>query len=176
MNIFYLHSNPQQAVKYMYDKHIVKMILESAQILCTAHHETGSTAPYKPAYVNHPSTVWARTSKEHYMWLYTHFIALGDEYTKRYNRVHSTITKCADPLRHVPKNIPYAGFTPPPQCMPDQYKIPKATVLAYWNYYIKDKHRIATKSETPITQRWHNSYGQYIKPVPGIIEKLGETL
>ena len=62
MNIFYLHEDPATASTYMYDKHVVKMILESAQMLCTAHHHygNGDNVPYKKAHYNHPSSVWAR--------------------------------------------------------------------------------------------------------------------
>mgnify|MGYP003655908374 CR=1 FL=1 len=65
MNIFYLHKDPHEAAKLQYNKHVVKMILESAQMLCTAHHEVmgeDADVPYKRAHVNHPSTIWARRS------------------------------------------------------------------------------------------------------------------
>ena len=80
MNIFYLHEDPQKAAEYQYDKHVVKMILESAQMLCTAHHhyDNGDNVPYKKAHYNHPSTVWARANKPQYYWLYKHMIALGE--------------------------------------------------------------------------------------------------
>ena len=78
MNIFYLHQDPHEAAKLQYNKHVVKMILESAQMLCTAHHciMTGDAdVPYKMAHKNHPSTVWARRSANNYEWLYHHFVA-----------------------------------------------------------------------------------------------------
>ncbi len=58
MNIFYLHHNPYKAATFFYDKHKVKMILECAQMLCTAHHvhDNGDNVPYKKAHLNHPST------------------------------------------------------------------------------------------------------------------------
>ena len=92
MNIFYLHRDPVKAAVVQYNKHVVKMILESAQMLCTAHHCYGDAEqkyniPYRQAHLNHPSTIWARRSRTTYMWLYDHMIALGKEYTKRY--VHS---------------------------------------------------------------------------------------
>jgi len=144
MNIFYLDKDPNKAARLQYNKHVVKMILESAQMLCTAHHETypSDDIPYKKAHVNHPSTIWTRQSLQHYYWLYDHMMALGDEYTKRYGKTHLSITKCWDTLCHLPPNIPQEPFKQPPQCMPDEYK-DKCSVKAYWNYYIGEKHTVA---------------------------------
>ena len=99
MNIFYLDKDPKLAAIYQYNKHVVKMILESAQMLCTAHHCYGSAeqkanVPYKQAHLNHPSTVWARQSKSTYMWLYDHMMALGTDIMLDTVRQHLTITKC----------------------------------------------------------------------------------
>ncbi len=148
MNIFYLHRNPVAAAKVQYNKHVVKMILESAQMLCTAHHHygNGDNVPYRKAHYNHPSTKWVRESDEHYNWLFDHMVALGHEYTKRYGKTHLTINKCFLPLYRVPEGIPSNGFTPPPQCMPDEYK-DESTTKAYWNYYIGEKHTVASKGE-----------------------------
>ena len=149
MNIFYLHRDPKKAARYQYNKHVVKMILESAQMLCTAHHhyDENTDVPYKKAHYNHPSTKWVRQSDEHYDWLYNHMLELGNEYTKRYGREHLSITKCKWILWERPYGIPSNGFMQPPQAMPDEYKDP-CSVQAYWNYYIGDKFNIAHKDET----------------------------
>ena len=149
MNIFYLHRDPKKAARYQYNKHVVKMILESAQMLCTAHHhyDEDTDVPYKKAHYNHPSTKWVRQSDEHYDWLYNHMLELGNEYTKRYGKEHLSITKCNWVLWERPYGIPSNGFTQPPQAMPDEYKDP-CSVQAYWNYYIGDKFNIAHKDET----------------------------
>ena len=99
MNIFYLDKDPFKAAKLQYNKHVVKMILESAQMLCAAHHVLGNPedVPYKLAHKNHPSTIWVRENSLHYDWLYEHMIALGNEYTKRYGKKHLSITKCKIP-------------------------------------------------------------------------------
>ena len=158
MNIFYLDKCPVKAAKYQYNKHVVKMILESAQMLCTAHHCFGSAwqkenVPYKQAHLNHPSTVWTRRSKATYMWLYNHMMALGDEYKKRYNKEHLSITKCKECLSFSPYGISLGKFTQPPQCMPDEYK-DKCSIQAYWNYYIGEKHVVANpKTEKIYEQR-----------------------
>ena len=95
MNIFYLDKCPDKAARLQYNKHVVKMILESAQMLCTAHHHygNGDNVPYKKAHYNHPSTIWVRQNSIHYDWLYDHMMALGNEYTKRYNKIHLSIIK-----------------------------------------------------------------------------------
>ena len=151
MNIFYLHSDPKVAASYFYDKHKVKMILECAQMLCTAHIALGNEdVPYKKSHLNHPSSVWVRANNENYQWLYNHMLALGAEYTKRYKRTHLTITKCKDILAVAPLNIPTGSFNEPPQCMPDEYKVDNDSVSAYWNYYEQDKYKIANKNEQKI--------------------------
>jgi len=88
MNIFYLHHSPYIAAKVQYNKHVVKMILESAQMLCTAHHVYGNAeqklnVPYKQAHLNHPSTIWTRQCRANYRWLYLHMEppqAMPDQY------------------------------------------------------------------------------------------------
>ena len=152
MNIFYLDSDPVKAAQVQYNKHVVKMILESAQMLCTAHHHygNGDNVPYKKAHYNHPSTIWCRQNASQYMWLYDHMIALGKEYTKRYKKTHLTITKCAEVLKQLPPTIPETIFTEPPQCMPDQYKVIGDSLSAYWNYYEQEKQLIKGKNEQKI--------------------------
>ena len=154
MNIFYLDKDPNKAARLQYNKHVVKMILESAQMLCTAHHETypSDDIPYKKAHVNHPSTIWTRQSLQHYYWLYDHMMALGDEYTKRYNKKHLSIIKCAEILSDAPRGMRNKPFEQPPQCMPDEYK-DKCSVQAYWNYYIGEKHIVANKKTEKLYER-----------------------
>jgi hypothetical protein len=152
MNIFYLDEDPRKAAELQYNKHVVKMILETAQILCTAHHcVNGEDAdvPYKSTHKNHPSTRWARRSAENYTWLYRHFIALCGEYTRRYGRTHLSYTKCKDKVNMLPGGILETGLTEMPQCMPDEYK-DKCSVQAYWNYYIGEKHIVANKNKEKI--------------------------
>lgn len=159
MNIFYLHRCPVKAAKIQYNKHVVKMILESAQMLCTAHHHYAELleykadyVPYKKAHYNHPSTIWCRQNTEQYYWLYNHMIALSNEYTKRYGKEHLTITKCKKPLELCPFGMPKEEFTEPPQCMPDQYKVPGCSITAYWNYYEGEKYLVAGATEELITR------------------------
>jgi len=162
MNIFYLHSDPVEAAKLQYNKHVVKMILESAQMLCTAHHCYGDkvqkdNVPYKQAHLNHPSTIWARKSRSTYMWLYEHMLALGHEYTKRYGKKHLTITKCKDFLSTPPVHIQGDEWCEPPQAMPDEYKVDGDSITAYWNYYIGDKSHIANPKLEKIYEQKTNT-------------------
>jgi len=151
MNIFYLDKDPAEAPTYLYNKHVVKMVLETAQILCTAHQvlaeENGycnKYIPYAKAYYNHPSCVWARKSKQNYNWLWRYFININMEYQKRYDRIHMSWSKC----KHLesPKGIPDTTFVQPPQCMPIEFH-ENCSVQAYWNYYINDKKHIANRDE-----------------------------
>ena len=160
MNIFYLDRDPVVAAQMMCDKHVVKMILESAQMLSTAHrvidgdYRADRGGFYKMAHKNHPSTKWVRASKKNYEWLWLHFDALLKEYTHRYGKHHAT-----ERLRNIlfmpPLNIDIeAPFTDPPQCMPDYCKSDD-TVSAYQTYYIVEKADFATwkKREKP---GWYN--------------------
>ena len=155
MNIFYLDKCPEKAARLQYNKHVVKMILESAQMLCTAHHcimGEDADVPYKPAHRNHPSTIWARQSGENYTWLYRHMMELGKEYEKRYSKKHLSIIKCEDPLSILPGGILETGLTKMPQCMPDEYK-DECSIQAYWNYYIGEKHIVANPKTEKIYER-----------------------
>ena len=144
MNIFFLSDDPETAAEWQCDRHVVKMILESAQLLSTAHREldgdewADEVGLYKRTHKNHPSAVWVRKSTHHYRWLYNHFLALCDEYRYRYGKEHLTYTKMHSLLNEYPDNLEDDGWTDPPQCMPDDYKH-RNTVQAYRNYYTLDK-------------------------------------
>ena len=158
MNIFYLDRDPVKAAQYQYNKHVVKMILESAQMLCTAHHlimGDDADVPYKVAHPHHPSTKWVTYSASNYAWLYQHMLALGDEYTKRYGKTHLTITKCKDKLAKLPGGIFNVGFSQPPQAMPDEYKVEGNSITAYWNYYEGEKYKIKGKDEKKIIRTFN---------------------
>jgi len=172
MNIFMLDSNPVQAARWMVDKHVVKMILESAQLLSTAHRlldgkesqasingrkrklwslfDERETQMYKATHVNHPCAIWCRESVENYSWLVEHFFALLDEYTYRYNKKH----KCSDMgfiLQSPPLNLKEWNITPAPSCMAKEYIVSDNVIENYRNYYkVGKKHIHSWKNrETP---------------------------
>ena len=154
MNIFYLDENVNKSAQYHNDKHCVKMILEYAQLLCTAHRElVGPNAYeylYRSTHKNHPSAKWVRESKANYEYLYKLFSALCEEYTYRYGKTHLTYTKLHNVLAIPPKNIPDGEFTQPTPAMPDDVKN-MDSLIAYRDYYKKYKTHLATwtKRETP---------------------------
>jgi len=162
MNIFYLDTNPETSARMHNDKHVVKMIIEYAQLMSTAHRVLdgemyyGLTANgrkikrwrlnsnmedilYKASHVNHPSAIWARSSNNNYNWLYCLFVSLCDEYTHRYGKVHETDRKLRDVLASPPMNIEIGYKSQPPQAMPDDVKVEGDSISAYQNYYIKYK-------------------------------------
>ena len=157
MNIFVLSYDPIEAAQMQCDKHVVKMILESAQLLSSAHHMLDS--PYKEdcyrlTHKNHPCAKWVRESADNYLWLYDHMLALGNEYTYRYHKVHKTIRERADVLSNVPPALEYKGYTQFPLCMPDEYKkwddVGDSDVIgSYRDYYMGEKRSFATWKTSP---------------------------
>jgi len=153
MNIFYLDTDARRAAQMHCDKHVVKMVVEYAQMLSTAHRVLdGDTAPdacYKIAHKNHPCTIWTRASKANYAWLYSLFVNTAWEYRYRYIREHATWKKLGEVLRKVPQNIPDGPLTEVPQAMPDHCKMNNA-VDAYRNYYILEKAGFAKWSSRSV--------------------------
>tara|TARA_B100000927_G_scaffold280100_1_gene264263 strand:+ start:491 stop:1000 length:510 start_codon:yes stop_codon:yes gene_type:complete len=144
MNIFYLHPDPIVCAKMHNDKHVVKMILEYAQMLSSAHRTYSPEGwadeaglPKIGRHYNHPQTKWVRANKSNYLWLYSLFRALLNEYYYRYgykqNRRHHHEVYLLD-LTDPPKNIPHGEWFEPPQCMPDIFK-DDCVITAYRKYY-----------------------------------------
>ena len=152
MNIFYLDEDVTECAKMHVDKHCVKMILEYAQLMSTAHHVLdGEAAPdtlYKSTHVNHPSAVWARQSVYNYVYLYTLWIALMKEYTYRYGKNHAC-ERLIDALGQLPINIQTNFFTKPPCCMPDECKTGD-TIESYRKYYMMHKNHIFAWKNRPV--------------------------
>jgi hypothetical protein len=163
MNIFALDPCPTKSAQMLANRHVVKMILESAQMLCTAHrvldgkrqfdltsnrkktqyilHDAEKDSLfYKATHINHPCNIWVRSHQKNYQWLYTHFASLCAEYTKRYGKVHASERKLLVPLYAAPKNInnTLGDHQNPPRAMPDQYKVFN-TYISYQGYYAIEK-------------------------------------
>lgn len=147
MNIFILDLDPKTCAKYHCDKHVIKMVLESAQLLSTAHWVLNSDIKeqlYLPTHTKHPCSIWTSASLDNYKWLYNLFNELAKEYEFRYNKHHRTHFLLSDKLINPPSNIPDIGLTEFAQAMPDKYKDKdKDPVIAYRNYYIGEKYKIA---------------------------------
>lgn len=165
MNIFYIDKDPVIAAQWMVDKHVVKMILESAQLLSTAHRiidgvETqGKSATgrnvkrwllsdarepvlYSATHINHPSAVWCRKSVENYNWLADHMFALLNEYTHRYNKHHKVEGDLSYMLQSPPHNLKEYDMTVMPSAMADEYKVSDDPLVNYRNYYKVGKARM----------------------------------
>ena len=152
MNIFFLDTDVRKCAEYHCDKHVVKMILETAQLLCSAHHTTPQVTtevPYKLSHKNHPCSIWVRESLTNYLYLCELGLELCKEYTYRYEKRHKSqdvIEWCVTNK----VNICDKGLTEPPKAMPDEYKV-KDVVDSYRNYYIGAKKTFASwkKREIP---------------------------
>tara|TARA_Y100001963_G_C6791749_1_gene455880 strand:- start:7296 stop:7772 length:477 start_codon:yes stop_codon:yes gene_type:complete len=148
MNIFVLDKDPQIAATMACDKHVIKMILETAQMLCAVAIAKGHEMPYRATHKHHPCTLWAGHSRGNWNWLVEHGVALCEEYTKRYGKVH----KSQRVIEHaIDINIMFdkQELTPFAQAMPEQYKN-DCVVTAYRAYYMGEKARFATwKTKTP---------------------------
>ena len=180
MNIFILDQDPVIAANMMCDKHVVKMIVESCQLLSTAHRvldgkkvdgknkKGGKYTRYymndsyidnflfKSTMINHPCSIWIRETTRNYYWLSKHNIALCNEYTQRYSKIHKC-QQLADWLFiHPPIQITLSHRTDFAQAMPEGYKSSNA-VEAYRNYYCNEKSKFAKwkKGNTPL---WYTEF------------------
>ena len=186
MNIFYLHHDPETCVKMHNDKHVVKMIIEYAQLMSTAHRVLDGDEYYgytannrrikrwkhpsekmeenlmKASHVNHPSNKWLRLSSQNYDWLFKLWRELLLEYTHRYGKTH----KCAERYAYLarpPKNIPDVPFTEPTQAMPEDVKRGDSAIIAYRNYYIFHKNSMAKWTNRPVPKWWYDSSSEFTK-------------
>lgn len=175
MNIFYFSSDPRQCAEWHVDKHVVKMIVEYAQLMSTAHRVLDGTeyagktrldrnikrwllpdsrenTLYKASHIKHPSGIWLRQSNNNYNWLYCLFCELANEYQYRYGRVHKTYSELKDVLKTPPKNIEVGYKTQPTPAMPDEYKISTDSRECYKAYYRGAKRSFAkwTKRQVPV--------------------------
>jgi hypothetical protein len=144
MNIFVLDEDLKKCAKYHVDKHVVKMCVEYAQLLCSAHLTTDTTymVPYRLSHKNHPCSIWVRESLSNYLYLCELGLELCAEYTYRYGKRHKSQDVIEWAITHHP-NIPDKGITGQPKAMPDKYKVDDV-VESYRNYYINEKKDFST--------------------------------
>ena len=166
MNMFILDLDVTKCAEYHANSHILKMVVETSQLLSTAHRlldgeqyvgvstsgrkakrwklndSTSDSIVYSATHINHPCAVWVRQSKENYSFTYDLLVALCSEYTHRYGKIHKTFrTELGSILKDVPKNISTLGLTPFAQAMPDEYRHADA-VTAYRAYYKHGKSHL----------------------------------
>jgi len=158
VNIFVLDYEPELAAMWLCDKHVVKMPVESAQMMASALRRHGATdddmpltksgTPYRGGYKHHPCTVWAGECQANFWWLFRHAREICRQYSLRYNKVHAceyAILSMGDRLCTLPgrtKNLSLLSRTDFVQAMPDELKR-DCPVEAYRNYYRIAKRSIA---------------------------------
>jgi hypothetical protein len=156
MNIFILSEDPLIAARDQCNKHCVKMIVESAQLLCTALHLMGTPKellPYKPTHVRHPSTLWLVEHHANLVWLWLHANELCKEYTKRYGKIHKT-AGALTAIKHLIPQQDWQNHTPFALAMPAQWKIAGDAVTSYRCYYIAEKSHFAKWHPRTQTPSW----------------------
>lgn len=155
MNIFAVEADPVLAARALCDKHVVKMPLESAQLLCTTAHALGLDAPYKPTHRNHPCSLWLLEGAGNVLWLHAHGLELCFEYSRRYGKRHKSYDAImALDIESMMNKVP-SGTTPLKLAMPDEYK-QDDPIEAYRAYYRGAKRSIATwKSPGAAPAWWH---------------------
>jgi hypothetical protein len=156
LNIFILDNDPEKSVQYMVDKHVVKMPVETAQILSTALWRLGviDDGLYKPTHKNHPCCIWAAASYLNFMKAFEIGLNICEEYTYRYRKTHASeevLSLCAYLVTE--QRFPSRPLTPHVQCMPEQYQGPDP-VEAYRSYYIGEKQHLAVWSKRPVPEWW----------------------
>lgn len=147
MNIFYTSHCPVECAKYLDDKRVVKMVLETAQMICVSLMQFGETVPYKPTHTNHPCTRWACESPANLRWLYEHFKALCSEYTARYGKVH----RCERIMPEMPSYVLEScasEMTDLPDCT--TYKTEEWDLCTKYRAYLCDKWEQDKRTPT-----WH---------------------
>ena len=167
MNIFYLDKDPKVCAQMHVDKHCIKMILEYAQLLSTAHRILDGTVSiglgktgrkqtryvlpddresvlYSATHLNHPSAVWCRQSAMNYHWLYTLLVECCKEYTYRYGKIHKCESSgLVNRLQTTPTNINGTkDFTEPTPAMPEDVKVPGDSINSYRRYYVMNKEHL----------------------------------
>ena len=154
MNLFVLSKSKRRIAKYMVDKHICKMILESVQMLSTTkrvldpHSDLGPV--YKLAHKNHPVTKWCRASYLNYVWLLDLVDEMHKEWQYRYchTKIHKSYLVAQYLKEHVPSTFPNQGLTSFALAMPDEYKTDDP-VESYRRYYLSKRPIASWKNRSP---------------------------
>lgn len=174
MNIFVVNTDPELAAIQLCDKHINKMTVETVQMLVSASRRHGATdsdvpttskgTPHKGGYANHPSTVWAGDSKDNFIWLFYHGLALAEEFKYRYGKEHACSAQL-DVLENLVDKIPDNGPTDVALCVGPELQsrygathmpIQKA-VEVYQTFYRQDKVEFAKWEKGRPSPTWWNS-------------------
>lgn len=150
MNIFVLDIDTHKCAIYHNNRHCIKQLLETAQLLCGVHWMTNNLyhIPYKLSHKNHPCAKWARDCIENYKWLCELGLELCKEYTYRYGKRHKSqdvIEWCITNQPNLRKNNSITTFA---LAMPDEYKT-SDVIQSYRNYYRGAKVSFASWKNRP---------------------------
>jgi hypothetical protein len=159
MNIFVLDRDPEVAATMLCNKHVVKMIVESGQLLCAAHwlSDDNAQAPYKLTHAKHPCATWTRSTPANYNWLLVHMRAMLTEYTKRYKKTHKSEEVWQWLKDNRPKSylLDTVDLTDHVICMPDEIREHTSNpVKAYRVYYLVHKHTFARWYPHAVAPDW----------------------
>ena len=148
MNIFVLDRNVKKCARYHCDQHVVKMILESAQMLCTSLSKRGYKTPYRPTHHNHPCVLWVDASFDNFLWLKSLALELNAEFKFRFEKTKDHASALAI---HELEGMTYScrGLTPFVQAMPEKYRFTNNPVRAYRAFYNGEKSRFARWTKRP---------------------------
>jgi len=156
VNIFILSRDPTKAAQALCDKHVPKMLMEAAQMLCSVFPE--GVPPYGRTHYNHCCTRWVRENWQNYLWLLHYGLALEQEYFFRFKKNHIVsgwVVRWCE--RHWCEVAPASVEIKPPdsfaQAMPDQYKH-RNPVTAYRRYYKAEKARFAKWEKGRKPPKW----------------------
>ncbi len=165
MNIFYLDQDVQKCADYHCDKHVVKMILEYAQLLCSAVWISGQEAPYRPTHIKHPCALWVSRSLSNWRWLKKLAEALNQQY--RYRFGHNTDHRSWSIIQSLKEpNIPDLGITERPQVMPEKYRVAEDPVKAYRQFYLAEKQALLQWRKVGVPIWVVDSNVQNFRPCP----------
>lgn len=167
MNIFVTDSRPLICAEQHCDVHLRNMIVETAQILSTAHVELdGIQVAYKSTHKNDPSCVWVRSDYKNYRWTSALLYFLLKEYKGRFGKEHKTsqhFAALATPPRNITgSRINSKGFMSPENfvmAMPEEFK--QESVETSYRDYLNTKFAEWRSRERPMKVEWTN------RPVPG---------
>lgn len=168
MNVFWLDDDPRLAARYHCDQHVNKLLLEAAQVMCTAARENGFEAEflYRSTHVEHPVTQWATESRANWLRLREHAEALNAEFVERYDKDEDHASwQVIERINPDDLEFPTTEPTARPQAMPDEYHR-EDPIDAYRAYYAGEK---AEWAEWQYTDRppWLEEYQAALANVEG---------
>lgn len=151
MNMFFLDEDFSKNAEYHADKHVGKILIEVAQMLCCAYHLQGIEAPYKKTHAQHPCSRWVRKSVANFIWTINYGVALHNEFIYRWGKSHKSfevVEWCRENLNKLKFNT--TDLTPMVMAMPVKYHNTKP-IKAYRQYYNMEKRHLFkwTKRERP---------------------------